>query len=75
MQLVEYFIWKDQSCGLMNHLDWDIIKLFGGKMLIYIFFFLYYAMFFLLLLSKPLYHGFIIAIMLLGSILFSVFFC
>jgi hypothetical protein len=143
MQLVEYFMWKDQSCGLTNHLstisaflilliqplatllgayyfgdlvfdrkklypiiwiygiiigiiaiiginygrknrlcslpngihlDWDISKLFGGKMLIYIFFFLYYAMFFILLLSKPWYLGFIIATMLFGSILFSVFF-
>ncbi len=143
MQLVEYFMWKDQSCGITNHLaticaffvlliqpiatllgayyfgelvfdrkklapiiwiyviiigiiaiiginygmkkrlctrsnkihlDWDISKLFGGKMIIYIFFFLYYAIFFILLLSKPWYLGFIIAIMLFGSLLFSVFF-
>ncbi len=67
---------KNRLCSLPNgkHLDWNIAKLFGGKKVIYLFFFLYYAMFFLLLLSKPWYLGFIIAIMLLGSLFFSVFF-
>ena len=143
MQLLEYFMWKDQSCGLTNHLatigallllliqpiatiigayffgslvidskkllpiiwiygiiigifaiiginygmkhslcslpngkhlDWNILELFGGKTGIYVFSILYYAMFLLLLLSRPWYLGFIIAIMLFGTLAFSVFF-
>jgi hypothetical protein len=67
---------KNWLCSLPNgrHLDWNIAKLFGGKKVIYLFFFLYYAMFFLLLLSRPWYLGFIIAIMLIGTLFFSVFF-
>jgi hypothetical protein len=67
---------KNRLCSLPNgkHLDWNIAKLFGGKKVIYLFFLLYYAMFFLLLLSRPWYLGFIIAIMLIGTLVFSVFF-
>jgi len=67
---------KNWLCSLPNgkHLDWNIAKLFGGKKVIYLFFFLYYALFFLLLLSSPWYLGFIIAIMLIGTLVFSVFF-
>ena len=67
---------KNRLCSLPNgkHLDWSISKLFGGKIGIYVFFFLYYAIFLLLLLSRPWYFGFIIAIMLLGTLFFSVFF-
>lgn len=67
---------KNRLCSLPNgkHLDWNIAKLFGGKKVIYLFLFLYFAMFFLLLLSRPWYLGFIIAIMLIGTLVFSVFF-
>lgn len=67
---------KNRLCSLPNrkHLDWNISKLFGGKTGIYVFFILYYAMFLLLLLSRPWYLGFIIAIMLLGTLFFSIFF-
>ena len=63
---------KNRLCSLPNgkHLDWSISKLFGGKIGIYVFFFLYYAIFLLLLLSRPWYFGFIIAIMLLGTLFF-----
>jgi hypothetical protein len=67
---------KNRLCSLPNgkHLDWNISKLFGGKIAIYVFFFLYYAMFLLILLSRPWYLGFIMAIMLFGTLVFSVFF-
>ena len=67
---------KNRLCSLPNgkHLDWNISKLFGGKIGIYVFFFLYYAMFLLILLSRPWYLGFIMAIMLFGTLVFSVFF-
>jgi len=67
---------KNRLCSLPNgkHLDWNISKLFGGKTGIYVFLILYYVMFSLLLLSRPWYLGFIIAIMLLGTLFFSVFF-
>jgi hypothetical protein len=67
---------KNRLCSLPNgkHLDWNISKLFGGKMGIHVFFFLYYAIFLLILLSRPWYLGFIMAIMLFGTLVFSVFF-
>jgi hypothetical protein len=67
---------KNRLCSLPNgkHLDWNISKLFGGETGVYVFFLLYYAMFLLVLLSHPWYLGFIMAIMLFGTLVFSVFF-
>jgi hypothetical protein len=67
---------KNRLCSLPNgkHLDWNIAKLFGGKIGFFVFSIVYYAMIILLLLSRPLYLGFIIAIMLFGTLFFSVFF-
>jgi hypothetical protein len=67
---------KNMLCTLPNgkHLDWGISKLFGGKTGIYGYSIVYYAMILLVLLSRPWYLGFIIAIMLFGTLFFSVFF-
>lgn len=67
---------KNRLCSLPNgkHLDWNISKLFGGKTGIYVYSIVYYAMFLLVLLSRPWYLGFIMTIMLFGTLFFSVFF-
>lgn len=142
MQLVEYFMWKDQSCGMMNHLatmcaflvlliqpiavligayyfgdlvfdkrklvpiillyaiiiviiginwinygmkkrlcsrpngrhlDWDFSK-WINRPIIKIFWFMYYIVVVLFFMSRPWYLGTIVRILLIGSLLFSVFF-
>jgi len=67
---------KNKLCSLPNgkHLEWNIMKLFGEQKILNLFFFLYFAIFLLLLLSRPWYLGFIITIMLIGTLVFSVFF-
>ena len=68
---------KNRLCSLPNgkHLDWNVGKLlFGNKTLIYFCAFLYFLPFPLFLLSRPWYLGAIIAIMLIGTLIFSVFF-
>ncbi len=130
MQLLEYFMWKDQSCGRMNHLAtiWallllliqpiavligayyfgdlifdknklsPIIGIFGINWINYvskkrlcsrpsgihldwdfrsmmkIFCVLYYLVILLFFMTRPWYLGGIIGILLIGSLLFSVFY-
>lgn len=142
MQLLEYFMWKDQSCGITNHiatilafivlliqpiaaligayyfgdlvfdkkklapiiwiygiiigifainwinygmknrlcsrpngrhLDWDFSNRIGSPMM-KIFWIMYYAVVILFFLSRPWYLGVIVGILLIGSLLFSVFY-
>ena len=137
MQLLEYFMWKDQSCGRMNHLATigallllfiqpiatligayyfgdlvfnrekliPIIWIYGiiigifainwmnyaskkrlcsrpngrhlewdFKPMMKIFSFMYYLVFLLFFMSRPWYFGAIVGILLIGSLLFSVFY-
>jgi hypothetical protein len=142
MQLLEYFMWKDQSCGLMNHLatigallllliqpiailfgayyfgdlvidrrklapiiwiygiiigifginwinyaskkrlcsrpngrhlDWDFSKWINSPVM-KIFWIMYYLVVLLFFMSRPWYLGGIVGILLIGSLLFSVFY-
>jgi hypothetical protein len=142
MQLLEYFMWKDQSCGLMNHLatigallllliqpiailfgayyfgdlvfdrnkltpiiwiygiiigifginwinyvskkrlcshpngihlDWDFSKWINSPVM-KIFWVLYYLVILLFFMSRPWYLVSIVGILLIGSLLFSVFY-